>query len=105
MLCKTVNRMRKVPLKLFQVLHLHAEIWLNIPKQCPGIIFKKITKTRLIILLKPLRKRGIEDIEERGVRERENRNESFIHDARWANQRSLVPASSSVPMRVTQSVP
>ena len=71
MLYKTVNRMRKVPVKLFQVLHLHAEICLNIPKQCPGIIFKEITKTRLIILLKPLRERGIEDIEERGVRERE----------------------------------
>ena len=38
-------------------------------------------------------------------RERENNSESFIHDARWANQRSLVPASSSVPVRVTQSVP
>ena len=67
-----------------------------------------IIKTRPIILLKPLRERGIADIEERRERrerERENRNESFIHDARWANQRSLVPASSSVPVGMTQSDP
>ena len=63
--------MREVPLKLFQMLHLPSETCLHIPKQCPGVIFKRITKTRLIILLKPLRERGIEDIEERGVRERE----------------------------------
>ena len=105
MFYKTSNRMREVPMKLFQMLHLPAETCLHIPKQCPRVICKRITKTRLIILLKPLRERGIKDIEERGVRERENRNESFIHDARWANQRSLVPASSSVPVRVTQSVP
>ena len=50
----------------------------------------------------PKRKR---DRRHRRERERENRNESFIHDARWANQRSLVPASSSVPVTVTQSDP
>ena len=38
-------------------------------------------------------------------RERENRSESFIHDARWANQRSLVPGSPVVPVRMTQSTP
>ena len=83
---KTVNRMREVPLKpspvlrgitqtsRFQVLHLHAEMRLNIPKQCPGVILKKITKRSkcvIIVLPNPLRKKGIENIEERGVRERE----------------------------------
>ena len=53
----------------------------------------------------PKRKRDQRHRRERRARERENRNESFIHDARWANQRSLVPASSSVPVRVAQSVP
>ena len=70
-------------------------------------------KTRPIILLHPLRERGIADIEERGGREREResererkkKNESFIHDARWATQRSLVPTSSSVPVGMTQSGP
>ena len=37
------------------------------------------------------------------ARERENRGESFIHGARWANQRSVVPCSPVVPARVTQS--
>ena len=55
--------------------------------------------------LPPKRKRDRKHRRERRARERENRNESFIHDARWVNQRSLVPASSSVPVRVTQSVP
>ena len=55
--------------------------------------------------LPPKRKRDRKHRRERRARGRENRNESFIHDARWANQRSLVPASSSVPVRVTQSVP
>ena len=32
---------------------------------------------------------------ERRARERENRNSSFIHDARWANQRTAVPGQSS----------
>ena len=44
--------------------------------QCPGIIYSKKEKqfklvTRLVALLFPLRKRGIENIEERGVRGRE----------------------------------
>ena len=51
------------------------------------------------------RKRDRKHRRERRARERENNRESFIHDARWANQRSLVPGSSSVPVRVTQSVP
>ena len=74
-------------------------------------MLQRIMKTRPIILLHPLRERGIADIEERGgrerkrARERENRNESFIHDARWATQRSLVPTSSSVPVGMTQSGP
>ena len=55
--------------------------------------------------LPPKRKRDRKHRRERRARERENNNESFIHDARWANQRSLVPAPSSVPVRVTQSVP
>ena len=55
--------------------------------------------------LPPKRKRDRKHKRERRAKERENKIESFIHDARWANQRSLVPASSSVPVRVTQSVP
>ena len=55
--------------------------------------------------LPPKRKRDRKHRRERRARERENNRESFIHDAHWANQRSLVPASSSVPVRVTQSVP
>ena len=55
--------------------------------------------------LPPKRKRDCKHQRERRARERENKSESFVHDARWANQRSLVPASSSVPVRVTQSDP
>ena len=55
--------------------------------------------------LPPKRKRDRKHRRERRARERENQSESFIHDARWANQRSLVPADSSVPVRVTQSDP
>ena len=55
--------------------------------------------------LPPKRKRDRKHRRERRARERENKSESFIHDARWANQRSLVPADSSVPVRVTQSDP
>ena len=56
-----------------QVLLLHAKMCIN---QYPGVITKKIPKlskcvTMLIALLNPLRKRGIENIEERGVQERE----------------------------------
>ena len=55
--------------------------------------------------LPPKRKRDRKHRRERRARERENKSESFIHDARWANQHSLVPAGSSVPVRVTQSDP
>ena len=55
--------------------------------------------------LPPKRKRDRKHRRERRAKERENKSEAFIHDARWANQRSLVPASSSVPVRVTQSDP
>ena len=55
--------------------------------------------------LPPKRKRDRKHRRERRAKERENKIEEFIHDARWANQRSLVPASSSVPVRVTQSDP
>ena len=48
--------------------------------------------------LPPKRKRDRKHRRERRARERENNIESFIHDARWANQHSLVPASSSVPV-------
>ena len=51
----------------------------------------------------PKKKRDRRHRRERRARERENRGESFIHDTRWANQRSLVPGSSSVPVRMTQS--
>ena len=45
--------------------------------------------------LPPKRKRDRKHKRERRAKERENKIESFIHDARWANQRSLVPAGSS----------
>ena len=54
----------------------------------------------LSALLFPLRKGGPEKEELKGVREREeNRNSSFIQEARWANQRAAVPE------RVTQPLP
>ena len=55
--------------------------------------------------LPPKRKRDRKHQRERRARERENKSESFIHDVRWDNQHSLVPASSSLPVRVTQSYP
>ena len=96
-----------IPPSRFPVLLLLVKVSVN---QCPGIMYSNKEKqfkciARLVVLLSPLRKRGIVNIEGRGVREREKIIESFIHDARQANQRSLVPASSSVPVRVTQSVP
>ena len=90
------------------VLLLLVRMYVN---QCPGILYSEKMKqfkcvTRIVALLSPLRKRGIENIRrERRARERKNNSESFIHDARWANQRSLVPGSSSVPVRMTQSTP
>ena len=45
--------------------------------------------------LPPKKKRDRKHRRERCARERENNSESFIHDACWANQRSLVPGSSS----------
>ena len=51
----------------------------------------------------PKKKRDRKHRRERRARERENRSESFIHDARWANQRSLVPGSPIVPVGMTQS--
>ena len=53
----------------------------------------------------PKKKRDRKHRRERRARERENRGESFIHDARWVNQRSAVPGSPVVPARVTQSTP
>ena len=55
------------------VLLLLVRMYVN---QCPGIIYSEKMKqfkcvTRLVALLSPLRKRGIGNIEERGVRERE----------------------------------
>ena len=59
----------------FQVLLL-VEMYPRILIQCPGILTMRIPKlpkcvTMLIALPHPLRKIGIENIEERGVRERE----------------------------------
>ena len=51
----------------------------------------------------PKKKRDRKHRRERRAREREDRGESFIHDARWANQRSVVTGSPVVPARVTQS--
>ena len=51
----------------------------------------------------PPKRKGIVNIERRGVREREERSEAFIHDASWASQRPGDPSSSSIPVQVTQS--
>ena len=53
----------------------------------------------------PKKKRDRKYRRERLARERENRSDSFIHDARWANQRTAVPGSPVVPARVAQSTP
>ena len=53
--------------------------------------------------LPPKRKRDCKHRRERRAKEREERSEAFIHDARWASQRSGDPSSSSVPAQVTQS--
>ena len=53
----------------------------------------------------PKKRRSRKGRIERRARERENRNSSFIHDARWANQRTAIPGSPVVPARVTQSLP
>ena len=53
----------------------------------------------------PKKRRSRKGRVERRARERENRNSSFIHDARWANQRAAVPGVPVVPERVTQSLP
>ena len=53
----------------------------------------------------PKKKRDRKYRREKRERERENRSDSFIHDARWANQRTAVPGSPVVPARVTQSTP
>ena len=50
----------------------------------------------------PKKKRDRKQRRERRARERENRSESFIHDAHWANQHSVVPGSPVVPVRMTQ---
>ena len=60
----------------FQVLFLHVKLCLNILNQCPGVITMRILKppkwlTMLSALPCPLRKRGIENTEEKDVRERE----------------------------------
>ena len=67
---------------------------------CNPVPRTNLQRNEATVLLFPLKEKGIENIEER-----ENKHESFIHDARWDNQNSLVPASSSIPVRVTQSDP
>ena len=95
----------------FQVLLLPVKLCLHILNQCPGLLTMRIPKppkclAMLSALPRPLRKRGIENREEKDVREREKIEVIFfIHDARWANQRTAVPGSPVVPARVTQSTP
>ena len=55
------------------------------------------------VSLPPKKKRNWQYRRERRARERAERGEVFNHDARWANQRSGDPPSSSVPAQVTQS--
>ena len=59
----------------------------------------KCVKKQFLFLPK---EKEIANIEERDEREREERNEAFNHEARWASQRPRDPSSSSVPAQVTQ---
>ena len=62
-----------------------------------------VRETAVSSSLPPKRKRDRKHRMERRAREREERSEAFIHDARWASQRPGDPSSSSVPAQVTQS--
>ena len=53
----------------------------------------------------PKKKRNRFYRRERRARERAERGETFIHDARWATERPGDLSSSSIPDRVTQSGP
>ena len=62
-----------------------------------------VRETTVSSSLHPKRKGDRKHRRERRAREREERGEAFIHDARWASQRPGDPSSSSVPAQVTQS--
>ena len=98
-----------IPTFQFLVLLLPVILCVRILAQCPGLIKRIPVETRclpvLSALLFPLRNGGLEKEELRGVRERESRNNSFIQDAHWANQRAAVPGIPVVPVRVTQPLP
>ena len=100
-----------IPASQFPVLLHLVILCVRILAQCSGLTKRIPVKTRCLPVLSapllPLRKGGPEKEELKGVREREreNRNSSFIHDARWANQRAAVPGIPAVPERVTQPLP
>ena len=82
----------------FQVLHLQAKMCLNIPKQIPRSNTQENNKTIQVrneanSSPQPLRKRGIQNIEERGVREREKIEMNLLFMMRAG------------PVRMTQSTP
>ena len=123
MSCKTVILMRGVLLKQFpvlrgitqtsrfQVLLLNAKMCLKRSQPVPRSNNHENSKTTQVrnnancSSPPPKKKRDRKHRRERRAREKENRGESFIHDARWVNQRSAVPGSPVVPARVTQSAP
>ena len=104
-----------IPTSQFPVLLLPVILCVRILAQRPGLIKRIPVETRclpvLSALLFPLKNGGLEKEELRGVRERErerereSRNNSFIQDTRWANQRAVVPGIPAVPVRVTQPLP
>ena len=109
-----VMHARERPLKISRVPHgttltslVMCTLALVSVTQCPGLICRKVMTcvNKQLALLFPLKGKGIVNIEERDVREREReeRREAFNHDARWASQRPGDPSSSSVPAQVTQS--
>ena len=98
-----------IPASQFQVLLLPVILYMRILAQCPGLIQRIPVPTRCLTVLnalpRPLRKGGPKKGRiERRARERENRYSSFIHDARWANQRTAVPGSPVVPVRPSRSL-
>ena len=96
------------PLKISLV--PHGTIPLSLPvlvtvNQCPGIAIQTVITTPRKQCLALPRKRGIVFIGEREERERAERGETCIHDARWATERPGDLSSTHVPDRLTQSGP
>ena len=65
----------------------------------------QVRDTEISSSLPPKRKRDWKHRRERRAKEREEKSEAFIHDARWASQRPGDPSSFSISAQVTQSDP